>query len=81
MKLIAVPLVSVLLAACAANERIVVVSPQCDIPPVPALPDVDMGELWDHLGDSRYRELERYINGVWAYADEMKAILGEVCSG
>lgn len=31
------------------------------------------------IGDAKYRMLDRYINAVWAYADEQAAILREVC--
>jgi len=55
------------------------VNPQCTPPPQPALPVLDKGELWDALGDDRYRELERYINGIWAFSDEQGALLGELC--
>lgn len=75
--------VSVLLAAFAASgcttTEYVHVSPQCTPPPQPTLPLIDQGELWDSLGDERYRELERYINGVWSFADEQGAMLDELC--
>lgn len=74
---------SVLLAAFAASgcttTEYVHVSPQCTPPPQPTLPLIDQGELWDSLGDERYRELERYINGVWSFADEQGAMLDELC--
>ena len=65
-------------SGCATTEY-VEVRPQCTPPAQPALPVVDRGELWDALGDAQYRELERYINGVWAWADEQAALLGELC--
>lgn len=55
------------------------VRPQCTPPSEPALPLIDRGELWDALGDDRYRELERYLNTLWGYADEQAAMLGELC--
>ncbi len=74
---------SALLAAFAASgcttTEYVHVSPQCTPPPQPTLPLIDQGELWDALGDERYRELERYINGVWSFADEQGAMLNELC--
>ena len=55
------------------------VRPQCTPPSEPALPVIDRGELWDALGDDRYRELERYLNTLWGYADEQAAMLVELC--
>ena len=65
-------------SGCTATEYIHV-TPECTPPPQPALPEIDRGELWDALGDDRYRQLERYINGVWAFSDEQGAMLGELC--
>ncbi len=65
-------------SGCTTTEYIHV-SPECTPPPTPVLPEVDQGELWDALGDERYRELERYINGVWAYSDEQGAMLKTLC--
>lgn len=66
-------------SGCSSVEY-VEVTPQCTAPSQPALPVIDRGELWDALGDSRYRELERYINTLWGYADEQAALLGELCA-
>jgi hypothetical protein len=44
------------------------------------MPGIDQGELWDALGDARYRKLERYLNTLWGYADEQAAMLGELCA-
>ncbi|MDI5890617.1 hypothetical protein [Halomonas rhizosphaerae] len=55
------------------------VRPQCTPPSEPALPLIDRGELWDALGDDRYRELERYLNTLWGYADEQAAMLDSLC--
>ena len=65
-------------SGCARTEY-VEIRPQCTPPAKPALPLLEKGELWQALGDSQYRELERYINGVWAWADEQAALLGELC--
>jgi len=43
------------------------------------MPGIDQGELWDSLGDDRYRELERYLNTLWGMYDESRAMLGELC--
>lgn len=55
------------------------VKPQCQLPPEPNLPVLDKGELWDYLGDTRYRTVERYIDRLWAYSDEQQAILEAIC--
>ena len=69
---------ALLLSACSTVEY-VEVTPQCTAPTQPALPSIDRGSLWDALGDDSYRQLERYINRVWAWADEQAALLGELC--
>ena len=78
LKVLALAALSVV-SGCTTTEYIHV-TPECTPPPQPVLPLIDQGELWDSLGDERYRELEHYINGVWAYADEQAAMLGELCS-
>ncbi|MGM0783886.1 MAG: hypothetical protein ACQEUM_07225 [Pseudomonadota bacterium] len=65
-------------SGCATTEYREV-RPQCSPPPEPSLPTIGRGELWDALGDERYRELERYLNALWGYADEQAAMLGELC--
>lgn len=65
-------------SGCTTTEYIHV-TPECTPPPQPALPEIDRGELWDALGDERYRQLERYINGVWAFSDEQGAMLDTLC--
>lgn len=65
-------------SGCARTEYIEV-RPNCTPPSQPALPAISRGELWDSLGDAQYRELERYILGLWSYADEQAALLGELC--
>ena len=65
-------------SGCARTEY-VEVRPQCTPPSQPALPFIDQGELWDALGDAQYRQLERYINGLWGWADEQGAMLEQLC--
>lgn len=66
-------------SACATPEH-VVVRPACEPVVMPALPLLDRGELWQALGDARYRELERYILKLWAFADEQSAMLDAICN-
>ena len=66
-------------SGCVTTEYIHV-TPECTPPPQPALPAIDRGELWDSLGDDRYRQLERYINSLWGYADEQAAMLEAICT-
>lgn len=66
------------LSGCTTTEYIEI-RPQCTPPAQPALPAISRGDLWDQLGDAQYRKLERYVNGLWGYADEQAALLGELC--
>lgn len=76
--LLAPALLALSVTSCTTTEYIHV-TPECTPPPQPALPEIDRGELWDALGDDRYRQLERYINGVWAFSDEQGAMLDSLC--
>ncbi len=67
------------LSACTTVEYIPV-TPQCTPPPSPALPEIQRGVLWDKLGDESYRELERYLNGLWSAYDEQAAMLDTLCA-
>ncbi len=83
MKPIPALMTSALLAASVAScstVEYIEVKPQCTPPPEPALPVIDKGSMWDALGDTEYRRVERYINGLWQYADEQAAMLGELCA-
>lgn len=84
MKPISVLLALVLLAtlgisACTTTE-FVHVTPECTPPPKPVLPELSKGDLWESIGDDQYRELERYINGIWAYSDEQGAVIETLCT-
>lgn len=68
------------LTGCVTRTEYVTLEPQCEPVPIPALPELDRGELWDALGDAKYREVERLINGLWAVIDEQDAILGRLCN-
>ena len=65
-------------SGCSTTEYINV-TPECTPPPQPTLPIIDQGELWQSLGDARYRVIESYINELWAYSDEQSAMLGALC--
>lgn len=78
-KLIVPLLLLLLLSGCARTEY-VTLQPQCEPVVVPALPLLDRGELWQALGDAQYRELERYINGIWGVVDEQAAMLDVLCA-
>lgn len=77
--LAALGLVVIFAASGCARTEYIEVRPNCTPPTQPALPVIERGDLWDALGDTQYRELERYINGVWSWADEQAALLGELC--
>lgn len=66
------------LSACSTVEYIPI-TPECTPPPSPALPIIDKGDLWDSLGDESYRELEAYLNALWAAYDEQAAMLDALC--
>lgn len=65
-------------SGCATSEY-VYITPQCTPPPEPLLTSIDKGGFWDVAGDGLYRDVETYINSLWAYADEQRAMLDELC--
>jgi hypothetical protein len=77
LKVLALAALSVV-SGCSTTEYINV-TPECTPPPQPTLPLIDQGELWDSLGDERYRELDRYLNTLWGMYDESRAMLVELC--
>lgn len=70
-------------ASCTTTTRTVYVTEpldcEVDLPTEPELPLIDRGHLWDRLGDEEYRDVERYINTLWGYTDELTATLNELC--
>lgn len=66
-------------SGCSTVEY-VEIRPSCAPPSPPPLPLIDQGELWDALGDAQHRQLERYLNGLWGYADEQAALLDVLCA-
>ena len=79
LAVLALAAISVATSGCVTAEY-VTLQPQCGPVTVPALPVINMGELWDALGDAQYRELERYINGIWGVVDEQSAMLDAICN-
>ena len=78
--LISVLMVIFAVSGCTTTETITL-QPQCTPPSEPSLPSIDRGAMWDALGDEQYRQIENYINDLWAYADEQAAMLRELCNG
>lgn len=72
-------LLTLLLVSGCTTTEYVTLQPKCEPVVVPALPLLARGELWDALGDAQYRELERYINGLWGVVDEQAALIEAVC--
>ncbi len=72
-------LLVIFVASCSTVEY-VPITPECTPPPSPVLPSISRGQLWDALGDESYRELEAYLNGLWAYSDEQGAMLDALCA-
>lgn len=68
-------------SGCASEPAVEYVQPDCPVIQRPALPVVDQGQLWDAVGDAQYRQIERYINALWGYADEQAAMLEALCDG
>jgi hypothetical protein len=66
-------------ASCTTQTTKAPVPVGCTPPPVPGLPLIDRGELWDALGDAEYRVLERYIDRLWSHVDEQAAMLEVLC--
>lgn len=65
-------------SACSTVEYIEV-TPNCSPVVIPNLPVIDNGDLWDALGDEKYRVIESYADGLWGIIDEQAAIISEVC--
>lgn len=76
--LLSAPLAIFAVSGCTTTEYIHV-TPECTPPPQPVLPEIDRGAMWSALGDTDYRALERYINGLWAFSDEQGAMLEALC--
>lgn len=72
-------LAAFVLSSGCATERYVYIQPDCTVPPMPALPSIDRAGVWDQVGDTDYRIIEDYIDGLWSVVDEQRAILSEVC--
>lgn len=79
LAVLALAAISVATSGCTTTTEYVTLQPQCEPVVMPALPVLSRGELWDALGDAQYRELERYINGLWSVIDEQAALIEAVC--
>lgn len=77
--LLASGLVVIFLASCTTVEY-VPTQTGCTPPEWPLLPTVDRGELWDAIGDEKYRVIERYINTLYGHAKDQAVMLREICS-
>lgn len=55
------------------------ITPDCEVPPRPALVSVDAGELWDAVGDDMYRVLEERDARLTDWALELEAGMVELC--
>ncbi|WP_252108978.1 MULTISPECIES: hypothetical protein [unclassified Halomonas] len=73
------PMAIFAVSGCSTVEY-VPVTPQCTVPPHPVMPLVDMGEVWDSAGDGLFRDIETYVNNLWALVDEQNAIIEAICS-
>lgn len=60
-------------------ERIVYVKPDCSVPLLNPLPEIDAGELWDVVGNDLYWKLVDRERIIVDWADEMKAVLSVIC--
>lgn len=69
-----------MISGCVSQPTPVYVKPYCSPISSPALPIIDRGELWDKLGDDKYRMLESYIDGLWGTIDEQRALISIVCA-
>lgn len=77
--LLATALLAICLASCATRTEYVPIITECEPPTWPLLPLLTWGELWDDLGDTKYRVLERYINTLYGHAKEQEVMLKALC--
>lgn len=70
--------VLLLVAGCAASPEYVEVRPECTVPPIPALPNVEAADLAP-LPDSVFFDLKEREKRLVDWALEMEAMLGELC--
>lgn len=69
----------ILLTSCTTTQT-EIVKPSCTVPPQPALPVIDAGDLWLLLGQERYDDLALREQRIVSWALEMQAMLGMICA-
>ena len=77
MKLFAIILTIGFLSACASTEYIYV-QPECEVPPIPYLPQISAEELED-VSDETYWKLEEREDLLYGWAEEMEEKLKTLC--
>lgn len=60
-------------------ERIVYIQPECSVPVLNTLPEIDAGELWDKVGNDMYWKLMDRERVIVDWSMEMKAVLEVIC--
>lgn len=68
------------LPGCQTTTETVFLKPNCEAPPVPALPRINAAELWDSVGQDTYNDLLQREEIIVGWALEMQAIINEVCN-
>ena len=67
------------LTSCSSTPDVIYLQPQCSVPTLSALPQVDAGELWDAIGDDTYQQLVLREKLIMDWALDIRAIVQEVC--
>lgn len=67
------------MTGCATKPEIRYIQPKCSAPPLPELPTVDAGELWDRIGQQDYDTLMQREKLLSDWALEMKTMIGVLC--
>ena len=70
---------TLVISGCSSTPDVIYLQPQCSVPTLSALPQVDAGELWDAIGDDTYQQLVLREKLIMDWALDMRAIVQEVC--